>query len=70
MKKKRSNGKNDIWCDYCNTQVMRDGFCYKSFFYIYGDYVCVNCAKHLPGRCPVCGEIKGSCKHKEVNDGI
>lgn len=69
MIRKKSNSKNDIWCDYCKYQVMRDNFCYRSFFYIYGDCVCRECAKSFPDRCPVCGEMKGNCQHKEADDG-
>jgi hypothetical protein len=68
MTTKKSNGKKNMSCDFCGKQVMRDNFCYISFYHIYDNTVCVNCAKHLPGRCPVCGEIKGSCKHKEADE--
>lgn len=64
---KKSSGKQDMRCDYCNRQVMRDNFCYVSFFYIHGDVVCKDCAKMFPGRCPVCGEIKGNCRHITVD---
>lgn len=69
MKKKNSNGKPDVWCDFCNYHVMRDGFCYKSFYLINEAYVCRDCARLLPGRCNVCGELKGNCNcsHKEVD---
>lgn len=68
MKKKSSNGKSDVWCDFCNYHVMRDNFCYKSFYRINEADICRDCAKFLPGRCKICGEMKGNCQHRDINE--
>lgn len=49
----------------CQTESVNTGECLKTYYIIERKAVCEDCAKKLPGRCPVCGDIKGWCNHKE-----
>lgn len=54
-----------INCDICS-HVLQDGkYCYMTYYLINGVPVCRECAKYLPNRCPICGEL--NCRrHKDV----
>ena len=54
-------------CSKCH-RVLEDtnGVCLIGYFLIDGKPVCKECAKKMKGRCPVCGDYKGLCKHKEI----
>ena len=53
-------------CSQCHRAIEdTNGVCLITYFLINGKPVCKECAKKIKGRCKVCGEIKGWCKHKE-----
>lgn len=44
------------------------GVCLITYYLIDGKCICKECAKKMKGRCPVCGDYKGWCKHKESKE--
>ena len=53
-------------CSICGISLEDNaGVCLIGYWWIENRAVCKECAKKLPGRCPVCGDYKGWCSHKE-----
>lgn len=54
-------------CSKCH-RALEDtaGVCLITYYIINGKAVCKECAKKMKGRCLVCGDYKGWCKHKEI----
>ena len=51
-------------CSECN-RVLEDtnGVALITYYIINGRAICKNCAKKMKGRCEICGDYKGWCKH-------
>ena len=41
-----------------------------AIYLIDGKCICKECAKKMKGRCPICGDYKGWCKHKEKKENV
>lgn len=56
-------------CSICGKSLEDiNGVCLIKYWWINGKPVCKECAKKLAGRCSICGEFKGWCKHKEIKN--
>ena len=54
-------------CSVCNCTIenMDEGICIKTYYLINNKPVCIDYAKRMKGRCPICGDVKGWCSHNE-----